>query len=297
MQVGSGGQRRKALKGKGPTPKATDRPHHPAGRRARADAKRKTPGRSPRTGSGSELLYGRNSVLEALQADIPVTSLAVQQYVESDDRIRAIMLTAAERGLPIMESSRAELDRMTDGGNHQGVALRVPAYDYAEPRDLLTGSAPLIIALDGVTDPRNLGAIVRSAAAFGATGIVVPQRRSVGVTAAAWKTSAGALARVPVARAVNLTRTLTDYQKAGCTVIGLAVNAATTIRDIDPDILTGPVVLVIGSEGKGMGRLVEQTCDWLTIIPIEEATESLNASVAASIALYTVSVARAGSGL
>ena len=297
MQVGSGGQRRKQLKGKGPTPKATERPHHPAAKRKKAAEKRAAKSTGRRGGTGakrdtSELLFGRNSVLEALRAEIPVTSLSIQQYLDSDDRVKEIMMVAADRGLPIMEVSRLELDRMSDGGNHQGVALRVPVYEYADPDELVDGANTLIVALDGVTDPRNLGAIARSAAGFGANGVLIPGRRAAGVTAAAWKTSAGALSRVPVARAVNLTRALKAYQKAGCTVIGLAADADHDIAGLPADVVSGPCVLVIGSEGKGMSRLVEEACDWTVSIPMESATESLNAAVAAGIALYALSTSR-----
>lgn len=297
MQVGSGGQRRKALKGKGPTPKAVERPHHPAAKRKRAAEKRAAKSTTSRGGSrgknaSSELLFGRNSVLEALLADIPVISLSVQQYVDSDDRIKEIMTVAADRGLPIMEVSKLELERMSDGGNHQGVALRVPAYEYVEADDLMHGASTLIVALDGVTDPRNLGAIARSAAGFRADGVLIPERRAAGVTAAAWKTSAGALARVPVARTVNLTRALKAYQKAGCTVIGLAADATVALDALDVDVVSGPIVLVVGSEGKGLSRLVAEACDWTVSIPMDSATESLNASVAAGISLYAISTMR-----
>ena len=168
------------------------------------------------------------------------------------------------------------------------MVLTVPAYDYADLDDIRTGS--LLIALDGVTDPRNLGAVARSAAAFGADGIVIPSRRSAGVTAAAWKTSAGALARVPVAQVTNLTRALESLQKDGFTVVGLAADGP---EDIDAlPVLTDRLVLVIGSEGAGLSRLVGETCDWLARISMRGGTESLNASVAAGIALHAVFSAR-----
>lgn len=298
MKVGSGGQRRKALKGKGPTPKATERPYHAAAKRKKAAEKSAAKRGAKRTAGSrgkrdtSELLFGRNSVLEALRAEIPVTSLSVQQYIDADDRVQELMMIAAERGLPIMEVSKLELERMCDGANHQGVALRVPPYEYVEADDLVDGADTLIIALDGVTDPRNLGAIARSAAGFRANGVLIPERRAAGVTAAAWKTSAGALARVPVARTVNLTRALKAYQKAGCTVIGLAADADHAIGDLPTDVTSGPCVLVVGSEGKGLSRLVEEACDWTVNIPMDSATESLNAAVAAGIALYAMSLTR-----
>jgi len=200
------------------------------------------------------------------------------------------MRFAVARDIPIMEVAKTELDRMTDGGVHQGLVLTVPEYQYSEAADLTTGT--LLVALDGVTDPRNLGAIARSAAAFGADGIIVPTRRSVGVTAAAWKTSAGALSRVPVAQVTNMTRAIQDLQKAGFTVVGLAADADVELGDLSRDVLTDPVVIVIGAEGAGLSRLVGQTCDWRVSIPMVGGVESLNASVAAGIVLQAVFSAR-----
>ncbi len=298
--VGSGGQRRRGLEGRGPTPKATDRPSHPAHRRARSAAKRsggpaRSGGRAPASArsreGGPEWVAGRNPVVEALRASVPATALYVAERVESDDRVRESLKLAAKRGIPLMEASRTELDRISGGSPHQGLVLQVPAYEYAHPDDLLAaaaeaGAPALLVALDGVTDPRNLGAVLRSAAAFGAHGVVVPSRRAAGVTATAWKVSAGAAARVPVARATNLTRALEAYQKAGCTVVGLAGDSDTQISKVD--LLGDAVVLVVGSEGKGLSRLVRDTCDVVAGIPIGSAAESLNASVAAGIALYEV---------
>ena len=234
---------------------------------------------------------GRNPVVEALRAGIPASALYVQTKVDADDRWRESMRLAVAAGIPIMEVAKSELDRMSDGAVHQGLVLTVP--EYRLPARRRTSSpASLIVALDGLTDPRNLGAIARSAAAFGADGIVVPTRRSVGVTAAAWKTSAGALARVPVAQVTNLTRALETFQKRGFTVIGLAADSDVTLSELAEDVLTGPLVIVIGGEGSGLGRLVGETCDWRVSIPMVADVESLNASVAASIVLQAVFAAR-----
>lgn len=293
--VGSGGQRRAKLEGRKPTPKATDRPHHPAARRERAAKKRaESPSRrgapTGRGGSGRRasggVLVGRNPVVEALRAGIPASTLYVQTKIDADDRWREAMRIAVGRGIPILEIAKPELDRMAEGAVHQGLLLTVPEYVYSDVTDLQSGS--LIVALDGVTDPRNLGAIARSAAAFGAAGIVLPTRRSVGVTASAWKTSAGALARVPVAQVTNMTRTLQALQKVGFTVIGLAADADVTLADLAPDVVTGPLVVVIGGEGAGLGRLVGETCDWRVSIPMVGGVESLNAAVAAGIVLQAV---------
>jgi 23S rRNA (guanosine2251-2'-O)-methyltransferase len=312
-QTGSGGQGRQALEGRGPTPKATERPHHPAGKRAAMAERRgpvagtrrtagSPPARTSRSAAGSrgtkgvsathEIVSGRNSVVEALRADIPVTTVYYATRIEVDDRTREILAAVTNRGLPLLEVTKAELDRLTDGAVHQGVAIQVPPYAYKEPDDLLdaaaeAGAAPLIVALDGVTDPRNLGAVLRSAGAFGAHGVVVPERRAAGVTASAWKVSAGAAARVPVARATNLTRTLEAYRSAGCFVVGLDGGGDTDISALP--FADDGLVLVVGSEGKGLSRLVREHCDAIASIPIASAVESLNAGVAAGVALYEVS--------
>ncbi|MBR7832276.1 23S rRNA (guanosine(2251)-2'-O)-methyltransferase RlmB [Actinospica durhamensis] len=307
---GSGGQRSKGLEGKGPTPKATERAKHPAAKRAVA-ATRRTQGTTGGRGTSrpkvpykanrqiSELIAGRNSVVEALRAQIPATTLYIAALIDIDDRVRESITLATQRGLPVLEVTRQEVDRLTDGAIHQGVALQIPQYDYAHPDDLLrlaedASETPLIAALDGVTDPRNLGAVIRSAAAFGAHGVVIPERRSAGMTAGAWKTSAGAAARIPVAQAGNLTRTLESYQKQGLVVVGLAAGGTMDLAELEAG--TDPLVLVIGSEGKGLSRLVQQTCDLTVRIPIAAATESLNAGVAAAIALYEVAQRRQRAG-
>lgn len=299
--VGSGGQRRQALEGRGPTPKASERTGHPAARRSRSKApgagSSQGRGRGPRTRKdGTELVYGRNPVLEALRAGVPGTALYVLQSVDIDDRVREALAIAGENRLPLLEVSRTQLDDMTGRGVHQGMVLTIAPYEYAEPADLADaaddrGESLLVVALDGVTDPRNLGAVVRSAAAFGAHGVVVPERRAAGMTAAAWKVSAGAAARIPVARATNLTRTLTSYAADGAMVVGLAAGGR-SLDDLDPDLAAGPLVLVVGSEGRGLSRLVADTCDLVVGIPMGSDSESLNAGVAAGVALYAVAAAR-----
>ncbi|MEE1929705.1 23S rRNA (guanosine(2251)-2'-O)-methyltransferase RlmB [Streptomyces sp. TRM 70351] len=292
-QVGSGGQRRRGLEGRGPTPPAEMRKGHPKQRAAQARARRATGRPAPRRGGAkgtAELVVGRNSVYEALRDGVPATMLYVQQYLDNDERVRDALQLAGDRGgIHLMEAPKPELDRMTNGLNHQGLVLQVPPYDYAHPEDLAAAAFddaedPLIVALDGVTDPRNLGAVVRSVAAFGGHGVVVPERRAAGMTAGAWKTSAGTAARTPVARATNLTRALQAYQKAGLMVVGLAADGEAEISDLE--LLDGPVVIVIGSEGKGLSRLVSEACDLRVRIPMPGGAESLNAGVAAGVALY-----------
>jgi 23S rRNA (guanosine2251-2'-O)-methyltransferase len=235
---------------------------------------------------GPEIVTGRNAVVEALRAGIPASTLYVMTGA-SDDRVRESIKLATNAGVPLLEAGKAELDRLTDRAVHQGIALQVPEYNYAHPDDLLLRGKPqLIVALDSVTDPRNLGAVVRSAAAFGANGVLVPERRAAGVTAGAWKTSAGTLATVRVARATNLVRALKAYKSAGLFVAGLDARGATGIDALDA--ASGPLVLVVGSEGKGLSRLVADTCDLLVNIPMPGKAESLNAGVAGGIALYEI---------
>jgi 23S rRNA (guanosine2251-2'-O)-methyltransferase len=315
---GTGGFRKDRLEGKGPTPPAHLRPGHPAQRAAakaargagrpaapgqrgnerpgesrdRPDYSRESPG-TRGSGEGPEMVAGRNSVVESLRAGIPAMALYIAGRAHEDERVAESLQLAADAGIAVLESGLPELDRLTGGAIHQGVALRVRPYEYSHPEDFTErrGPAlPLIVALDGVTDPRNLGAVIRSAAAFGATGVVVPTRRSAGVTAGAWKASAGALARLPVAQAVNLTRAIEGYKKAGFFVAGLDAAGKTSVRDMS--IADGPMVLVVGSEGRGLSRVVAGACDMLVSIPMVSGNESLNAGIAASIALYEIAGVR-----
>ncbi|RGE19484.1 23S rRNA (guanosine(2251)-2'-O)-methyltransferase RlmB [Leucobacter sp. wl10] len=310
--VGSGGQGRQALEGRGPTPKAEDREYHPAHKakkaRERYEAAKqrhaassgRTPERGGRGGAKKdegELVTGRNAVLEALRTRIPATALYIAARIEMDDRVREILRLATNRGVPVLEVMRPEMDRMTDRDTvHQGVVLKVPPIEYAHPLDMVDeiidrDQLPLVVALDGVTDPRNLGAIIRSVAAFGGQGVIIPQRRSAGLNSAAWKTSAGAAARIPVAMASNLTQTLKELKKQGMFVVGLDGDGDVALPGLE--LADRPLVLVVGSEGKGLSRLVTEHCDAVVSIPISSATESLNAGIAASVALYEVSRIRA----
>ncbi len=240
------------------------------------------------------MVAGRNPVVESLRAKVPAMALYVTSRAQEDERVAEAVQLAAGAGIAVLETSMFELDRLTDNAVHQGIALRVRPYEYAHPEDLLTqGSgqlAPLIVALDGVTDPRNLGAIVRSAAAFGASGVLVPARRSAHVTAGAWKASAGALSRLRVAQCSNLTRTLEAYKRNGLFVAGLDAEGTVDVHDMT--IADGPMVLVVGSEGRGLSRIVAAACDMLVSIPMSSGMESLNAGIAGSIALYEIASRR-----
>jgi 23S rRNA (guanosine2251-2'-O)-methyltransferase len=332
--VGSGGNRRAGLKGKGRTLPADERPWHKGysgtepvpertkwkqekeKRAAAAEGRapkvgkpgqqatpgRKKPGqkvspgrRAPAAKDAPELLVGRNPVVEALRAHVPATALYVAQGIELDERIREAVRTGSDRGIPLLEVSRAELDRMTGGVLHQGIGLQVPPFAYEPFEDLLAAAAeqpaPLLTALDGVTDPRNLGAVVRSAAAFGAHGVFLPERRAAGMTATAWRTSAGAAARLPIAQVTNLTRSLKACQEEGFLVVGLDADGEASIYELEAAV--GPLVVVVGSEGRGLSRLVGATCDLRVNIPMQSSVESLNASVAAAVALAEVARRRA----
>ncbi|MET0475677.1 MAG: 23S rRNA (guanosine(2251)-2'-O)-methyltransferase RlmB [Mycobacterium sp.] len=286
--VGSGGVRRRGLEGRGATPPASARPHHPAGKRA-ATAARKQQGRHKKTDE-TEIVLGRNPVLECLRAGVPATALYVVLGTESDERLTESVTRAADAGIAIMEVQKHDLDRLSANGLHQGVALQVPPYEYAHPDDLLRSakadaSPALLVALDNISDPRNLGAIVRSVSAFGGHGVLIPQRRSASVTAVAWRTSAGAAARLRVGRATNLTRTLQSWKDDGLLVVGLDAGGDTQLDGLDA---SGPMVVVVGSEGKGLSRLVRENCDAVVSIPMAGPTESLNASVAAGVVLAEI---------
>ncbi|GAA4911995.1 23S rRNA (guanosine2251-2'-O)-methyltransferase [Stackebrandtia albiflava] len=312
---GSGGQGKKSLEGRGKTLSAADRPWHKAYTGTNVPKKTKwkqekerraaaAEGRAPKaggparsapprrdSGDGVEIIVGRNPVAEAMRAHVPGTALYVAQGVELDERVRESIRLAGNRGISILEVTRAELDRLCRGALHQGIGLQVPPFHYETYPDLLAAAAehpqpPLLVALDGVTDPRNLGAIIRSAAAFGAHGVVVPQRRAAGMTATAWRTSAGAAARLPIAKATNLTRALQEVQQAGLLVAGLDADGEIDLFDLPAAV--DPLMLVVGSEGRGLSRLVGETCDLRVRIPIASDVESLNASVAASVALAEV---------
>jgi 23S rRNA (guanosine2251-2'-O)-methyltransferase len=320
---GTGGYGKHKLEGRGPTPPAEMRPGHPAQRAAVRAAKAAAAGKAPgadktasrisppagprsrtrppqdrgqeRRDDAPEMVAGRNPVVESLRAKVPAMALYVTGRAQEDERVAEAVQLAAGAGIAVLETSMFELDRLTDDAVHQGVALRIRPYEYAHPDDLLAErsrpTSPLIVALDGVTDPRNLGAIVRSAAAFGASGVVVPARRSAHVTAGAWKASAGALSRLPVAQCANLTRTLETYKQKGLFVAGLDAEGPVDVHEMT--IADGPMVLVVGSEGRGLSRIVASACDMLVSIPMSTGMESLNAGIAGSIALYEIATVRA----
>lgn len=297
---GSGGNNKRRLAGKGPTPKAVDRPYHPAAKRkaaaASAPKKGKPASRSekePRARREYEVhddvIVGRNPVVEALRAGVAVKRVMVARGIDIDERVNEIMELARESRIEVLEVNRKELDPYPA---HQGVALKVAPYKFRPLSEVLQkiSGVPLIVALDGVTDPRNLGAIIRSACAFGAHAVVIPDRRAAGMTAVAWKASAGAAARTPVVQIKNMTATIHDLQSEGFFVVGLDAGGDVPLGQMA--VADEPLMIVIGGEGKGLSRLVRESCDLVVSIPISSSMESLNASVAAAIALYSVSERR-----
>ena len=308
---GSGGKHRNALKGKGPTPKAEDRVYHKAYKAKKAADRRKMA--DPRlaarrraakfTSESDDLVIGRNAVLEALRCGVPATTLYVAARIEHDDRTREIVRLAGIHGLHLLEADRLEMDRIARSSNHQGVVLKAQPFQYSSLAELVDradkkarameaadsesariAARPLFIALDGVTDPQNLGAVIRSAAAFGANGVILPERRSASVTAA------GAAAHMPVARVVNLTKAIESLKERGYYSVGLDGGGDALVGETGFE--TDPLVVVLGSEGNGLSRLVREACDSIAGIPMSNMVESLNASVAAGITLYAVARAR-----
>jgi 23S rRNA (guanosine2251-2'-O)-methyltransferase len=285
---GTGGRNKRRLEGKGPTPKAEDRPYHAAAKRKKAAEKKAAP--RTRTGRSEkpkgEIVSGRNAVLEALRASVPATELIVARSIDVDDRVAESLQLALHHQLPIREVHRAEIEGIS--ANSQGIILAIKPYQYSSFQEITerANHPILIVALDGVTDPRNLGAIVRSAAAFGAAGVVMTERRAAAMTASAWKSSAGAAARLPVAQVTNMARTIDDAKKIGCFVIGLDGESDQSLSGMK--VAKENVMIVVGSEGKGLYRLVREKCDLVVSIPMRATTESLNASVATSIALFWV---------
>ncbi|SNU01428.1 23S rRNA (guanosine2251-2'-O)-methyltransferase [Ruaniaceae bacterium KH17] len=302
QKVGSGGQRRRGLEGKGPTPKAEDRTYHAAhkrkqesDRREAAAPKRRTPGWVKALPRDTEFVVGRNAVTEAVGAGIPILGVYAAGGLSGDERVSEVLRAATESGAPLYEVTRGELEAISAGQSHQGIAIAVPPHEYADLDDLVARASekltlPLFVALDGVTDPHNLGAVIRSAGAFGADGVIIPERRAAGVTASVWKVSAGALAHVEVARVTNLVRALTDLKTQGYFVVGLDGVGAIDIGTLE--LYDQPLVLVTGAEGAGLSRLVRETCDVTAAIPISANVESLNAAVATGICLYQVTQLR-----
>ncbi|MEB3883182.1 23S rRNA (guanosine(2251)-2'-O)-methyltransferase RlmB [Lyngbya sp. CCY1209] len=235
-----------------------------------------------------DLIYGRHTVLAALENRRSLNRIWAISQLRSDTRFQPLLQEAKARGAIIDGASHQRLDQITRGANHQGIAAQVTPYRYWDLETLIARaqsatSQPVLVAVDGVTDPHNLGAIVRTAEAMGTQGLILPQRRAVGVNATVMKVAAGALETFPVARVVNLNRALTELKSAGFWVYGTAAGEYPPLHTVN---LTGAAVLVAGSEGEGLSRGIAQNCDLLVSIPLRGATPSLNVSVATGMALY-----------
>ncbi len=240
------------------------------------------------SGDDPELIYGRHGVLEVLKATRPLNRVWVVETLRYDNRFLSLLDQAKSRGVPIDVVTRERLDRLAGGGNHQGIAAQVAAYQYWELTDLITKAQettpkPLLVIAEGLEDPQNLGSLIRSCEAMGVQGLIVPQRRAVGVTATVAKVSAGAIEHLAISRVVNLRQALEQLKEAGFWIVGTSSEANKSLQEVD---LTGPVALVIGSEHKGLNLLTQTTCDLVCSIPLAGKTESLNAAVAGAVAIY-----------
>ena len=233
------------------------------------------------------IIEGRNAVLEALRTNTPIDKIFLAKG-ETDAALGHIASTARSKGIVVVETDRRKLDERSVTHSHQGVIAVTAVREYVSVEEILNiarekGENPLIVVCDELSDPHNLGAVIRTAECAGAHGVIIPKRRSAGLTAVVAKTSAGAVSHVPVARVPNLTNTLKDLKKEGVWVFGTAADGTTSLYDAD---LKGPAAIVIGSEGDGMGRLVSENCDFKVSIPMKGKLNSLNASAAAAIMLY-----------
>ena len=237
-----------------------------------------------------DLIYGRHPVLSALDGKRQLNRVWVLPRLRYDARFHTRLNEAKAEGAVIDEVDGRRLDQLTEHANHQGIAAQMAAYSYLSADELVEQACaarddPVLIAVDGITDPHNLGSIIRSAEALGAQGLMIPQRRAAGVTSVVAKVAAGALETLSVARVVNLNQTLERLKTSGFWIYGLAATAKDTLPDVK---FTGPTVLVVGAEGDGLSLLTQHRCDQLVSIPLQGKTASLNASVATSMALYEV---------
>ena len=263
-----------------------------ATKRSSSSAPRRNPASRLETRPNADAVAGRNSVVEALRAKIPAKELVIAERAEIDERIAEAIRLAKNADLPIKEVPRGQLDGLTGTTTHQGIALVIKPFHYSPFTELLEKAKKpgLLIGLDGVTDPHNLGAIVRSAAAFGADGVVIPERRNAAMTGSAWKSSAGAAARLPISQVTNMVRSIEDAKKAGFFAVGLDADGDESLPNFS--LATESVYLIVGSEGKGISRLAREKCYLVLSIPMESSVESLNASVATAVVMYWIAQAR-----
>ena len=244
-----------------------------------------------------DMIEGRNAVTEALRSGRTINKVFLADG-DTDRALGRLAAMAKESGAVVVRVDRRKLNDMSPTGAHQGIMAAVAAHDYATVDDMLNaaqekGEAPLLVICDELSDPHNLGAVIRTAECAGAHGVVIPKRRSAGLTAVVAKTSAGAVSHLPVARVPNLTALLKELKKEGVWIFGAAMKGTTGLYAAD---LKGPAAIVIGSEGSGMSRLVAETCDFTVSIPMKGKINSLNASAAAAILLYEAVRQRQGGG-
>ena len=232
----------------------------------------------------ADIIYGRNPVLEAIKGDIKLERLMVQKGLEGS--VNKIIAKAKEKNIKLVFSQKRELDRITDG-NHQGIIAYIETYRYSTVEDILKRAEslqeqPFVVILDGIEDPHNLGAIIRTAEGAGTHGIIIPENRSASVNETVIKTSTGAVFHLPVAKVKNISKTIDLLKEKGLWVYGLDMDGV----DYYKEDLTGPAAIVIGSEGRGLGRLVKEKCDVILSIPMKGKVNSLNASNAAAVVIY-----------
>ena len=249
-------------------------------------SERNRPAREPQA-KADGVIEGRNAVTEALRTGTVIDKIFILKG-ETDSSLGHIASTARARGIVVVDADKRKLDRMSVTHAHQGVIALCAVREYASVDDILAaarekGEAPLIVVCDELSDPHNLGAVIRTACCAGAHGVIIPKRRSAGLTAVVAKTSAGAVSHIPVARVPNITALLKQLKEEGVWIFGTAMNGTTSLYSAD---LKGPAAIVIGSEGSGMSRLVAQECDFTVSIPMKSDLDSLNASAAAAILLY-----------
>jgi 23S rRNA (guanosine2251-2'-O)-methyltransferase len=272
-----------------PSPRHKDGDSNPVSNSPRSHRNFSHPSPSPKHTEDSDLIYGRHPVLSALENQRELNRIWVTPRLRYDPRFHHLILQAKDNGTVIDEVEPKRLDQITNGANHQGIAAQIAPYSYIELSDLIEQTKlitdPVIVVADGITDPHNLGAIIRTAEAIGAQGLVIPQRRASGITSTVVKVAAGALENFTVARVVNLSRALEELKEAGFWIYGTAATGSEPLHTVK---FSGPIVLVIGSEGEGLSMLTQRSCDVLVSIPLLGKTPSLNASVAAGMALYEI---------
>ena len=244
----------------------------------------------PNANGDRDLTYGRHGVLAVLKSDRAIDRIWITSKLRSNRQFYSLIQDAKADGTVIDEVDMRRLDQLTQGANHQGIAAQIAPYSYWELADLIEAAkaktdSPVIIIADGIKDPHNLGAIIRTAEAMGVQGIVIPQRRAVGVNSTVMKVAAGALEHMAIARVVNLKGAIAQLKEAGFWIYGTAAESSKLLHTID---FTGGIGLVVGSEGKGLSQLTQRYCDELVAIPLVGKTPSLNASVATAIAIYEI---------